>query len=112
VLRGSARKSLPRNACHHQTSLIAETLFEAMKLGPTLWFRALDLIGAAKTGLSALALEHDLGINDPPAWLIHHTLMQTSRTTTLNHSGLSHTARALATPGFVHRLAGHGRRFT
>ena len=64
------------NACHHQTSLIAGTLFEATKLGLTLWFLAIYLIGEAKTGLSALALKRDLGVSYPTAWLIHHKLMQ------------------------------------
>jgi hypothetical protein len=76
VLRGSARKPFQCNACHHQTSLIAGTLFEATKLGLTVWFPAIYLIGEAKSGLSAPALKRDLGVGDPTAWLIHHTLMQ------------------------------------
>jgi hypothetical protein len=76
VLRGGARKTFQCNACHHQTSLIAGTLFEATKLGLTVWFLAIDLIGEAKTGLSALALKRDLGVSYPTAWLIHHTPMQ------------------------------------
>jgi hypothetical protein len=76
VLRGSARKTFQCNACHHQTSLIAGTLFEATKLGLTVWFLAIYLIGEAKTGLSALALKRDLGVSYPTAWLIHHKLMQ------------------------------------
>lgn len=76
VLRGSARKTFQCNACHHQTSLIAGTLFEATKLGLTVWFLAIYLIGEAKAGLSALALKRDLGVSYPTAWLIHHKLMQ------------------------------------
>jgi hypothetical protein len=76
VLRGSTRKTFQCNACHHPTSLIAGTLFEGTKLGLTLWFLAIDLIGEAKTGLSALALKRDLGVSYPTAWLIHHTPMQ------------------------------------
>ena len=76
VLRGGTRKTFQCNACHHQTSLIAGTLFEATKLRLTVWFLALYLIGEAKTGLSALALKRDLGVSYPTAWLIHHKLMQ------------------------------------
>jgi hypothetical protein len=57
VLRGCSRKTFQCNACHHQTSLIAGTLFEGTKLGLTVWFLAIHLIGEAKTGLSALAPE-------------------------------------------------------
>lgn len=76
VLRAKARKTFQCNACHHQTSLIAGTLFEGTKLGLTVWFLAIYLISQAKTGLSALALKRDLGVSYPTAWLIHHKLMQ------------------------------------
>ena len=77
VLRTKARKTFQCNTCHHQTSLIAGTLFEGTKLGLTVWFLAIYLISQAKTGLSALALKRDLGVSYPTAWLIHHKLMQT-----------------------------------
>ena len=64
------------NACRHQTSLIAGTLFEGTKLGLRVWFLAIYLISQAKTGLSALALKRDLGVSYPTAWLIQHKLMQ------------------------------------
>jgi hypothetical protein len=76
VLRAKGRKTFQCNACHHQTSLIAGTLFEGTKLGLTVWFLAIYLISQAKTGLSALALKRDLGVSYPTAWLIHHKLMQ------------------------------------
>jgi transposase-like protein len=76
VLRVRARKTLQCNACHHQTSLIAGTVFEGTKLGLTVWFLAIYLISQAKTGLSALALKRDLGVSYPTAWLMHHKLMQ------------------------------------
>jgi hypothetical protein len=76
VLRAKARKTFQCNTCHHQTSLIAGTLFEGTKLGLTVWFLAIYLISQAKTGLSALALKRDLGVSYPTAWLIHHKLMQ------------------------------------
>ena len=74
VLRTKARKTFQCNACHHQTSLIAGTLFEGTKLRLTMWFLAIYLISQAKTELSALALKRDLGVSYPTAWLIHHKL--------------------------------------
>ena len=71
-----ARKTFQCNSCHHQTSLIAGSVFEGTKLGLTVWFLAMYLISQAKTGLSALALKRDLGVSYPTAWLIHHKLMQ------------------------------------
>lgn len=63
------------NACHHQTSLIAGTLFASTKLPLTTWFLALYLISQAKTGLSSLALRRQLGVSYPTAWLMHHKIM-------------------------------------
>ncbi|WP_295393392.1 IS1595 family transposase [uncultured Thiodictyon sp.] len=77
VLHGSRRKTFQCNACRHQTSVIAGTVFEGTKLGLTVWFLAIYLISEAKTGLSALALKRQLGGSYPTAWLIHHKLMQT-----------------------------------
>jgi hypothetical protein len=76
VLKARGRKTFQCNTCHHQTSLIAGTLFEGTKLALTVWFLAIYLISQAKTGLSALALKRDLGVSYPTAWLIHHKLMQ------------------------------------
>ncbi len=76
VLRGSTHKVFQCNACRHQTSLIAGTIFQGTKLALTVWFLAVYLISQAKTGLSALALKRHLGVSYPTAWLIHHKLMQ------------------------------------
>jgi len=76
VLHGSARKLFQCNACRHQSSLIAGTVFQGTKLRLTVWFLALYLISQAKTGLSALALKRHLGVSYPTAWLIQHKLMQ------------------------------------
>ncbi len=53
ALRAARRhpKTFQCNVCHHQTSLIAGTLFEATKLRLTVWFLAIYLIGEAKIGL-------------------------------------------------------------
>ena len=76
VLRGGSHKVCQCNACRHQTSLIAGTVFQGTKLGLTIWFLAIYLISQAKTGLSALALKRQLGVSYPTAWLMHHKLMQ------------------------------------
>lgn len=76
VVRAGGRKRFQCNACRHQTSLIAGTVFQGTKLCLTVWFLAIYLISQAKTGLSALALKRQLGVSYPTAWLIHHKLMQ------------------------------------
>ena len=76
VLRDGVRKVFQCNACRHQASLIAGTMFQGTKLPLTTWFLAIYLISQAKTGLSALALKRQLGVSYPTAWLIHHKLMQ------------------------------------
>jgi transposase-like protein len=76
VLRVKARKTFQCNGCHHQTSVIAGTLFEGTKLALRVWFLAMYLISQAKTGLSALALKRAVGVSYRTAWLVHHKLMQ------------------------------------
>lgn len=75
VLGGHTHKVFQCNACRHQTSLIAGTVFQGTKLPLTTWFLAVYLIGQAKTGLSSLALKRQLGVSYPTSWLIHHKLM-------------------------------------
>jgi ISXO2-like transposase domain/Transposase zinc-ribbon domain len=76
VLHTGGNKVFQCNACRHQTSLIAGTIFQSTKLPLTTWFLAIYLISQAKTGLSSLALKRQLGVSYPTAWLIHHKLMQ------------------------------------
>ena len=76
VLGGGGHKVFQCNACRHQTSLIAGTIFQCTKLPLMLWFLAIQLISQAKTGLSALALKRHMGVSYPTAWLINHKLMQ------------------------------------
>lgn len=64
------------NACRHQTSLIAGTIFQGTKLPLTVWFLAIYLVSPAKTGLSALAVKRHLGVSYPTAWLIQHKLLR------------------------------------
>ena len=76
VLHSKKRLTFQCNACHHQTSLIAGTLFQGTNLPLTVWFLAIYFISQAKTGLSALALKRHLGVSYPTAWLMQHKLMQ------------------------------------
>lgn len=76
VLRTGSCKVFQCNACRHQTSLIAGTVFQGTKLALTVWFLAIYLISQAKTGLAALALKRHLGVSYPTAWLVHHKLMK------------------------------------
>jgi hypothetical protein len=76
VLRGGSHKVFQCNACRHQTSLIAGTVFQGTKLKLTVWFLGIYLISQAKTGLSMLALKRQLGVSYPTAWLMDHKLMQ------------------------------------
>ena len=63
------------NACRLQTSLTAGTMMANSKLPLRAWFLAMYLISQAKTGLSALALKRDLGVNYRTAWLVHQKIM-------------------------------------
>ena len=76
VLQTGSHNVFQCQACRHQTSLIAGTVFQATKLPLTTWFLAIDLISQAKTGVSSLALKRQLGVSYPTAWLVHHKLMQ------------------------------------
>ena len=50
VLRTVGRKTFQCDACYHQTSLIAGTVFGGTKLALTVWFTAIYPISQAKTG--------------------------------------------------------------
>jgi hypothetical protein len=47
---------------------------EHSKLPLTTCFLAIHLSSQAKTGISALALEHYLGVSYPTAWLLHQKI--------------------------------------
>ena len=65
------------NRCHHQTSLIAGTIFQSTKLPLRKWFLAMYFMTQHKKGISALQLSRDLGVNYKTAWSVKHKLMQT-----------------------------------
>jgi len=62
--------------CRLQTSLTAGTMMDSTKLPLRTWFLAIYLISQAKTGLSALALMREIGVNYRSAWLMHQKIMR------------------------------------
>jgi len=83
--KASAHKTFVRGSlpywqcleCGYQCSLLAGTIFEHTKLPLTTWFLAIYLLTQTKTGMSALALRRQLGVNYRTAWTLKHKLMQT-----------------------------------
>jgi transposase-like protein len=70
------RRLLQCNRCGHQHSLTSGTLFASTKLALTKWFMAIHLLTQSKTGLSAMELKRQLGVNYDTAWKIKHKLLQ------------------------------------
>lgn len=64
------------NACRHQTTLTAGTLFANTKLPLRTWMLALHLLTSTKTNLAALELMRHLGVNYKTAWRVKHKIMQ------------------------------------
>jgi transposase-like protein len=86
VFKAGSHKTFQCQACRHQTSLIAGTVFQSTRLPLTVWFLAIYLISQAKTGLSSLALKRHLGVSYPTARLIQRKLKDAmpERETTLS----------------------------
>jgi len=63
-------------ACDQQTSLTADTIFDASKLPLTIWFQAMYFLIQTKNNISALELKRLLRVSYPTAWRIKHKLMQ------------------------------------
>lgn len=61
--------------CHHQTSVIAGTVFQGTRKPLPLWFRAIWLVTSQKYGASALGLQRVLGLGTyRTAWAWLHKL--------------------------------------
>ena len=67
------------NHCHHQSSLIAGTLFAGTKLPLTIWFLAIYLITQEKNGISALELSRELGVSYNATWRLKQKIMQSMK---------------------------------
>jgi hypothetical protein len=71
-----SRKLLQCNRCHHQTFLIADTIFQSTHLPLKKWYLAIFLLTQSKNGISALELRRQLGVSYNAAWRSKHKLMQ------------------------------------
>jgi len=71
-----SRKLYQCNHCHHQTSVMANTIFESSKLPLTTWFLSVHLITQSKAGVSALSLKRQIGVSYNTAWRIKQKIMQ------------------------------------
>jgi ribosomal protein L37AE/L43A len=64
------------NACRHQTSPIAGTIFASTHVSLRLWFRAMYHLTQSKQGISSVELGRRLGVTQTTAWKIKHKLAQ------------------------------------
>jgi len=71
-----SRKIYQCNRCHHQTSLITNTIFEHSKIPLTIWFLSVHLIVQSKVGISALSLKRQIGVSYNTAWRVKQKIMQ------------------------------------
>jgi len=71
-----SRKVYQCNRCHHQVSVIRNTVFHSTKLPLTKWFLAMFFMSQSKNGISALELKRHIGVAYQTAWSIKHKLMQ------------------------------------
>ena len=63
-------------ACGHQASVTAGTVFHRTKVSLRVWFMAIFLMAVDKGGKSAMALSRELGLRYDTAWLLHHKIQQ------------------------------------
>ena len=70
------RQLLQCNRCSHQHSLTSGTLFAHSKLPLTKWFMAIHWLTQSKTGVSAMELKRQLGVNYDTAWKMKQKLLQ------------------------------------
>jgi len=62
-------------SCHHQATVLAGTIFEGTRKPLQLWFRAMWLITSQKNGVSALAVQRQLGLKRyETVWTMLHKL--------------------------------------
>lgn len=71
-----ARHVFQCHHCHHQTSIIAGTIFHSTKLALTKWFLTIYLLTQSKNGISALELSRQIGASYNTTWRVKQKLMQ------------------------------------
>lgn len=63
--------------CARMTSVTAGTVFHGSHLPLTVWFRAIWLVTSQRTGISALELQHSLGLGSyRTAWAMLHSIRE------------------------------------
>jgi transposase-like protein len=73
--RNERRGLLECADCHYQVSPTAGTIFDSTRLPLMVWFRAIWLVTSQKNGVSALALQRQLGMNRyETVWTMLHKL--------------------------------------
>ena len=65
------------NACRHQSSLRAGSIFHGSKLPLQKWFLAIYLMTQSKNGISQLELHRNIGVSIKTAALLYHKIAQT-----------------------------------
>ena len=65
------------NACRHQSSLRAGSIFHGSKLPLRKWFLAIYLMTQSKNGVSQLELHRNIGVSVKTAALLYHKISQT-----------------------------------
>jgi transposase-like protein/transcription elongation factor Elf1 len=70
----TTRKTYQCKQCHHQTSVIANTIFHKTRKPLRDWFWAIFIVATRTTGSSARQLQHDLDISYPTAWCWCHKI--------------------------------------
>ncbi len=63
-------------SCGHQLAPCAGTIYQKSRTPLTLWFHAMYLMTAARNGVSAKALERQLGVTYKCAWRIGHQIRE------------------------------------
>lgn len=64
------------NKCHHQTLIMAGTIFHGSKLPLTTCFLGMHLLTQSKNGISQMELSRQLGIGINAATLMYHKIAQ------------------------------------
>ena len=73
------RKSYSCETCGHHVHPTAGTIFEKSSTPLTLWFEAIFLITATRSGISTKQLERTLGVTYKTAWRMFHQICKMMR---------------------------------
>jgi len=75
----NTRKSYSCEMCGHHVHPTAGTIFEKSSTPLTLWFYAIYLMSATRSGISAKQLERELGVTYKTAWRMFHQIRKMMR---------------------------------